>query len=106
MKTLQLKKMSIKTIQKVSLNEFSNINLQSGTVYDDYIKRLMTFELEAEFMAANSGYKELTFESPKPSFLDWLLGRTKKFTVKLNAWDVIKNPPMMEDSIRIFSYEQ
>ncbi len=49
--------------------------------------------------------KEVTYTLPKPSFLDWLLGRKKSVVVTISAKDVLLNPPAIpEKTFRMYSF--
>jgi len=61
-----------------------------------------TIHADAFFLKHSADKLELIYYAPKPKFLDWLLGRTKKVTFDLFVWDIVFNPPRYAKSKRIF----
>lgn len=74
---------------------------------DCFIRNELVIRMEADLYKATIAEKEMTFIFEKPTFLDWLLGRERIKNIKVNIWDVLKNPPLTSgDVTRFYNIEK
>lgn len=69
---------------------------------EDLMNRRVTARIDAYFLERTIEEKEITYYLDKPSFLDWLLGRRKKATVKVSVKDILKNHPVTKGCSRFY----
>ena len=67
----------------------------------------LVLSLKTYIATRKKGEKTIDFYPPRQSFWDYILGRKpKKYTVKIVAKDVLKNPPATRDNvIRIYEID-
>lgn len=73
---------------------------------DNLIKNKITLRLQGYVYQMTVAEKEITYHFDKPSFLDWLLGRRKSKTIKINIADALKNPPITDGCERLYTIEK
>lgn len=67
--------------------------------FDDYAKGRMVHEMHAYMYQRTLPVHTVSYEFERPTFLDWLLRRKRKFTVDIHANEVLMDPP------KIFSHQ-
>ncbi len=88
--------------KKVSAVLLPDILLNFGRDDDDILKDLFTVQLEAFVLSHTSETRTLEYLCPKPSFLDWLLGRKEIAKFRLDVNDLLLNPPKIENTLRTY----
>lgn len=68
------------------------MRLTVGLNNDDFLKDLFSMQLETYLKGLVQPTKVLTYYTPRPSFLDWLLQRTHPVKVIVYTHDIIKQP--------------
>lgn len=92
---------------------FIKRNVSSSIVFDkdtlsiagDEIASKLCMTIEAKVYANTIDERDLVYMCPKPSFTDWLFGRTMKAVFKFKASDLLLNPPKIDVDRVIRIYE-
>ena len=100
-KSLQFTQEKIAIAQKLTFDMLFEIGQDS----EDYIKEQWTAVLSARILYNMAEERVLIYYCPKPSFLDWLFGRTKKVEFELKVKDLMLNPSKPKDTERIYVTE-
>ena len=69
---------------------------------EDFLKETMTLNLYGYIHSMAVEKKEIEYYCPKPTFMDWLLGRKRRVKFTLNVKDVLTNQPVLKDSVRVY----
>lgn len=88
-KEAEFKKEKLAQLMKIS-------KLQIAQEGDDCVRDILTAKMEGYILSHLTETRTLSYYTPKPKFLDWLLGRTKRVEIEVNAKDCLKNPPTLE----------
>ena len=78
--------------EKIAVELLDEIQLMVGRESNDFLNDLFTMRIQATLLGMKEETKVLTYYAPKPSFLDWLLGRSKPFKVVIYTRDIVKHP--------------
>ena len=105
MEKIEFTKEKIAVMEKISGSiidsEFA-IGIEQGDVLTD----TMTVKLKAYIYTCVAEERELIYYTTKPTFMDWLRGRTKRVVFDLKVKDMLLNPPAdRENTLRLYSTE-
>ena len=70
--------------------------------YEDYLNETMTATLSSYIYNNMAEKRELIYYCDRPSFLDWLLRRSKKVIFNLEVRDLLLNAPKTNNTMRIY----
>jgi len=91
---------------KWSEEYLSEIKMKAGVESEDFLKQLLTVRIKAYFYSHETDEKEITCYSERPTFLDWLLRRTRTHVVNVKVKDILKNPPKGIKTKRLYFFEE
>lgn len=97
LKTIVEKKIAV--AEKISLEALERSVLMVGQHNDDFIKDIITASFKTTLKHEILREKESEIEIPKPSFLDWLLRRKRKYKVQVS-----KNVYLSDDNGKLAWY--
>lgn len=81
----------ITVFQKVS-KAFFNDNIQGGVVTDDFVNEMVTLRAQSFYYERKAETREVKYLAPKPSFLDWVLGRRREVVYRIEVKELLLNP--------------
>lgn len=86
------------TIEKEKIAKFISCSdeIFKNKTYHDYLKNTLTVGLIGYIYTASKEQGEFTVYVPRPSFLDWLLRRTKTITVPYTIRQLMKTEDIPE----------
>ena len=104
--TIEFEKEKIATMQKISNEIFTDLELQVSQIDNDIIYNTMTMRLSGFIYSNLADERSLDYYFDKPTFLDWILRRKRKATFNLKVKDLLLNPPKTKNSIRMYVIEK
>lgn len=84
---------------------FISVFTEAKIDVDEFIVDELTYRLTSFVYSNTIDERTLTYYCPKPTFLDWLFGRTKKVEFEFKAKDLLLNPPQIKETIRIYEID-
>ncbi len=102
MEEIEFTREKISAHMKTAKHLFSDINVMAGSEGDDVIHDLWTTKIEGYVLSNMAEKRTLTYWCPKPTFKEWLFGRSKKVEFDLEVKDLLLNPPKLKNTERIY----
>lgn len=106
MERITFNKNKLAVSAKLSSVLLEDVRATTGLDAFDLVKDQLTVQLVAGFMTALNETKNITVYAERPTFLDWLLRRKRRFVLTVNAKEILKDPPKVESGILMYELKE